>query len=107
MLIIQLANSQPIYTHSSNGNISNAIFQSINSPLANQDKYQYSYQYDDLYRLTEANYQYHNGANFQDVDNFDVRNLTYDSNGNLNSLWRNDETGSAVDSLSYQYFYRH
>jgi YD repeat-containing protein len=56
----------------------------------------YAYSYDNVYRLTQADYCYwtDNDWTQQIADGFDVRNLNYDKNGNLLSLTRHAEDGT-------------
>ncbi|MDW7691788.1 DUF6443 domain-containing protein [Flammeovirgaceae bacterium SG7u.111] len=86
-----------------NGNIGRAIWKT------NLDKVQrqYSYDYDDLNRLTDADYS----ATGRAYENFDVEDISYDPNGNIEGLKRygltdlgnTQHTYGLVDNLSYKY----
>jgi RHS repeat-associated protein len=87
------------------GNIAQMIWQ-----VRGKQKQVYTYQYDHLNRLTEANYSELNTANVK-VDNLNkyMEKLTYDVRGNIKTLQRNgaiDVTTcqfGTIDNL--QYFY--
>ncbi len=74
--------------------------------------YMYEYNYDELYRLKEANYGVYNlssgSINFNPSNAFSLKNITYDRNGNLQTLKRyaNVAAGNTpvlMDDLSYNY----
>ena len=71
----------------------------------------YVYNYDYLNRLDEARFGYYypgiSGVNFEpssytSSDNFKVQ-ISYDENGNIKTLKRNQDTGATMDNLSYTY----
>ena len=62
----------------------------------------FQYEYDQLDRLTSANHKRRSGA-WSDVNHFDVSSVTYDKNGNILNLIRKNETGSILDTLTYDY----
>ena len=83
-----------------NGNISAIAWNT--DPALNQDAVQYKYQYNKNNWLTEANF-YGTGYNPSD---YQVSNITYDANGNIQSLKRNkDSEGGTnlMDDLTYHY----
>ncbi|OEK02289.1 hypothetical protein BFP97_12505 [Roseivirga sp. 4D4] len=84
-----------------NGNISAAKWSNIASGGQLQSGYAYSY--DNLNRLTGADY-HEKESSWSDKTTFDVNNLTYDLNGNIESLRRYaTNTTLAMDHLSYSY----
>ncbi len=62
----------------------------------------YGFSYDKLNRLTDADYGEKSGGSWTDATKFNVYNLTYDKNGNIESLNR-DGNSDQIDSLYYQY----
>ena len=102
-----------------NGNISQITWQ-----VAGREKQAYSYKYDNLDRLTEANYadihsnpSYHNWSSAYKTDNKYQEKVAYDLRGNINKLERNGFTGTSciypsgyvvgtfgkIDNLTYNY----
>jgi RHS repeat-associated protein len=71
------------------GNISEMYWQNGSSGMKN-----YTYQYDNLNRLTSAN-----SSNFQ----YEEKGITYDANGNIKTLQRTWNGTSLIDNLSYTY----
>ncbi len=90
-----------LYSYLANGNIQSAEFYSKQSP--SEPHYRYDFQYDGLSRITAADYFIPSGSNWNDVNRFGLSNLSYDANGNIFSLNRQDNSGSTLDQLSYQY----
>jgi len=83
-----------------NGNISETSWKTASvNPTANPVSSRYTYSYDALNRITGAT----GGAN----SNYDVSNITYDKNGNLQSLirngWQNGSDFVNMDVLGYDY----
>ncbi|MBL1214654.1 MAG: RHS repeat-associated core domain-containing protein [Ignavibacteriae bacterium] len=62
----------------------------------------YSYVYDDLGRLTNANYFTYN-SNWVTSNNYKVDELYYDLHGNIQTIRRTDSDGSVIDYLDYDY----
>ena len=92
-------NGTPLY----NGNISETFWRSDSDNI----KRKYTYQYDHLNRLLEANYS---KPNNETTTNNYLEHLTYDKNGNIITLKRNgdyDNDGSSlakeIDDLDYIY----
>lgn len=84
-----------------NGNISAAKWSNIASGGQKQSAYAYSY--DAMNRLTGADYNERESA-WADKTTFDVNTLTYDLNGNIESLKRfATNTTLAMDHLNYSY----
>ena len=92
-------------THQYNGNISAIVY---NSDRQTQ-KHAYVYTYDDLNRLKTATYKEYgtNWTSATENDRFNVSDLTYDKNGNINTLERKGETAAStfgtMDDLTYYY----
>ncbi|MEL6676933.1 MAG: DUF6443 domain-containing protein [Bacteroidota bacterium] len=84
-----------------NGNIS-AMQWRTGDGITSGDLHAYDFSYDSLNRLKEADYAH----NSSDQNYFDV-NLSYDKNGNIETLNRYGSTSSSsygiLDSLSYNY----
>ncbi len=79
------------------GSISQAIWRSS----YDNTKKSYSYSYDALNRLKSSSYQYNENLNGNSGLNYNTQ-ITYDPNGNIVSLNRNDGNG-VMDQLSYDY----
>lgn len=85
------------YNYFDNGNVENAQYhnpqvQTGGGPATHQ----WAFGYDGINRLTDANFE---GSSSK----FDVTGLDYDAAGNLTDLQRNDDSGSLIDNLSYDY----
>jgi RHS repeat-associated protein len=68
----------------------------------------YAYDYDNLSRLTAANFKAGATAAWtSETDFFSEKSISYDYNGNIQTLSRNKQTGAAtfqnIDNLSYNY----
>lgn len=84
-----------------NGNISSSYWKTSNDNTARK----YNYSYDNLNRLLEANFLKPENANY--VNSY-KESLTYDKNGNIQSLVRNgayedDSYEYEIDNLAYVY----
>ncbi len=93
-----LVNGTPLY----NGNISQTIWKT----KIDEVKRDYLYSYDDLNRITGASGR--QGENLNVSNNTDLQNVSYDKNGNIQSLkrygWDNDGLMSGMwDDLTYTY----
>ena len=91
-----------------NGNISEALWRSASDNVLRG----YSYEYDKLNRLKNANYRADESNNWlSEVDRFTTSNLTYDGNGNILSMTRRGltaennglKTYGLLDQLTYHY----
>ena len=80
-----------------NGNISAVSWSS--SELAEPKAYVYDY--DAVNRLTKADH--FTGSSWSVTAAYQVSNIRYDKNGNLERLERNGQDGSAMDNLTYNY----
>lgn len=93
------------FTNHYNGLISGATWGQTGMSGATERSYQY--EYDPLSRLSSATYKEKNTGDWTVRPNhFNVSNLTYDLNGNIETLQRNrSNTGAvdAVDDLTYEY----
>ena len=78
-----------------NGNISAVKW----SDDLGQNTRAYSYTYDAMDRIKTAD-SYKTGA---DIPAFDVNGITYDFNGNIRTLTRNNSLGTGLDALVYDY----
>jgi len=95
------AGATPLY----NGNISETFWNTKND---DDDVRGYKYTYDQLNRIKIAKFTKGTGINNQEEGFFyDVENITYDTNGNIQSLFRSgstDEESIAIwDDLTYTY----
>ncbi|MEP5106225.1 MAG: DUF6443 domain-containing protein, partial [Ekhidna sp.] len=82
-----------------NGNISAMRWSNYDATGSGPDTRAYAYDYDKLSRLKIA-------SHFEDNDStnhFSVSNIGYDKNGNILSLNRKNDTGTNMDSLTYNY----
>ncbi len=84
-----------------NGNIS-AITYSHNLGLEEQKEKAYAYGYDPMNRIKTADYKKKTAA-WANSAAFSVNNISYDLNGNINTLTRNKADGSGMDILTYDY----
>ncbi len=88
-----------------NGNIAGTIWKSAGDGVSRK----YDFSYDNVNRLTGANFTQYNGTSFtpSSAIDFGVPRITYDANGNILSMTqRGFKIGgsSAIDSLTYGYF---
>ncbi|NML21848.1 hypothetical protein HHL16_13235 [Pseudoflavitalea sp. G-6-1-2] len=93
-----------------NGNASGTVWRSA----GDGEKRKYDYSYDNLNRLTAAEFgQFKNGSIDQNSNlNFSVRNITYDFNGNILTMnkygWKPGTAAGSpsvlIDELQYNYF---
>ncbi|WP_299222924.1 DUF6443 domain-containing protein [uncultured Aquimarina sp.] len=81
-----------------NGNIAQTIWRSKHDNL----KKSYAYAYDDLNRLTDANYLYSDNLIRESTFKLEVHDIDYDPNGNIQYVKRNGQSG-AIDILTYDY----
>jgi RHS repeat-associated protein len=64
----------------------------------------YRFQYDEKYQIKDANWATHNGVNYTLQGNqYRVTNLTYDPNGNIQTLNRYDQNGVRTNQFAYTY----
>ncbi|MFZ4521092.1 MAG: DUF6443 domain-containing protein [Bacteroidales bacterium] len=68
-----------------------------------QVKSAYAYGYDDLNRLTNGEYFHVTDNGYSHDGSFDEKNITYDENGNLQTLHRYGAGNIAIDFLNYTY----
>ena len=93
-------NSAPAIEAQYNGNISSMMWKSARENRDNA----YIFSYDNLSRLTGANYNTFDGTDTWTASNaFDLSGVSYDLNGNIESLKRKDISGSLIDDLAYTY----
>ena len=88
-----------------NGNISGTIWKSAGDGVARK----YDFSYDNVNRLTGANFTQYNGSTFapSSTIDFGVPKISYDANGNILSMTQRGykiSGSSAIDSLTYGYF---
>lgn len=88
-----------------NGNISSTVWQ-----VQGKDRQAYGYEYDWMDRLVKANYKTINSVNdYESDDMYSVPQITYDLNGNIETLERNElnpsnpAVPSILDNLIYTY----
>lgn len=64
----------------------------------------YRYQYDDKYQIKDATWAIHNGITYTLQGNqYRVTNLTYDPNGNIQTMNRYDQNGTRTNQFTYTY----
>lgn len=83
----------PLY----NGNISALTWARTASNIEG-----YKYEYDELSRLTDADYHKMVSSTWSNVADYDSE-YTYDLNGNISSLARKEANGTLADNLIYDY----
>ncbi|PQJ78762.1 DUF6443 domain-containing protein [Polaribacter porphyrae] len=86
-----------VYTPLYDGNISETIWRT----KSDYKKRGYQYSYDDLSRITYANYREENNL-LSGSGKFET-SYNYDKNGNLDELIRTGAIGNDIDELSYDY----
>jgi RHS repeat-associated protein len=95
-----IAGIDPLY----NGNISETYWRTGSDNVLRK----YGYQYDNLNRLKNAIYQKPGGNTYPTYEDYSEKNITYDKNGNIQTLYRNGDFENAlpvnqIDNLSYTY----
>ena len=83
-----------------NGNISAAKW-SVNQGYGDVKQMGYHFEYDPLNRLKNATHRQY--VSNWDAGQYDENNLTYDLNGNINTLQRKGDAGVRIDNLTYNY----
>jgi RHS repeat-associated protein len=68
----------------------------------------YGYEYDNLNRLKNAIYQKPGGNTYPTYEDYSEKNISYDKNGNIQTLYRNGDLANAlpanqIDNLQYYY----
>ncbi|MEO9484347.1 MAG: DUF6443 domain-containing protein [Ekhidna sp.] len=82
-----------------NGNISAMEWSNYDTEDVGINERAYTYSYDKLNRLATASHFQNNVS----TDNYGVQGLTYDLNGNIESLVRKGAAGTEMDNLTYDY----
>ena len=89
------------YSAKYNGNITSMVWADNSNPNAQNA---YSYYYDNLNRLNNANYGTVNGHIYDESNNYREFGIDYDKNGNIQHIKRNNGiNGQLIDDLSYTY----
>jgi len=89
----------------------NGFISELHWKSKSDEKYRgYTFQFDDIEQLTEAKYAVYNSVNDQwnnQVDRYNLSNVTYDYNGNIKTLnrkgIRDNGTFGDIDLLNYSY----
>ncbi|MDP4210569.1 MAG: RHS repeat-associated core domain-containing protein, partial [Bacteroidota bacterium] len=81
-----------------NGNISGMIWNSTQ-----KTKQGYAFTYDALNRLNSSDYKTNNGSAWSESTAYEEKGITYDVNGNINTLVRTDQAGSNLANYTYNY----
>ncbi len=105
-------NYRPLY----NGSITNFTYQqtkvtgTATTPALDSKPLCFMYNYDELYRLTQANFDYYNSTNWyrntiasSATYNGFKSSYSYDLNGNITGLNRYNYSGTQFDALTYNY----
>ena len=94
-------NSSSLY----NGNISSLTWR-----VKGRDKVAYGFQYDKLSRLTNAKYVEYGKNGLKNVDRYNIEDIGYDKNGNMNNIKRRGLISSPeepefgyIDDMTYSY----
>lgn len=82
-----------------NGNISGFIWNRKSYPSGTYTKSAYSFIYDKVDRLTNS--YYGEGSSLIASDKYREYDYTYDLNGNIKTLKRNNSSGTVMDNLAY------
>lgn len=87
-----------------NGNISETYYRTGSDNVLRK----YGYEYDNLNRLKNAIYQKPGGNTYPTYEDYSEKNITYDKNGNIQTLYRNGDLVDAlpanqIDDLQYSY----
>jgi RHS repeat-associated protein len=88
------------YSYLMNGNIDQAIFYQPTSPLQGQEKYRYSYTYDNRNQLTAAQYEYDNQG-WENNNLYRIFGIQYDKDGKI--LMKDFDNGPGRDEYNYSY----
>ncbi len=95
---------QPYYNLQFNGNIEGMVWKS----KGDNEKRKYDFTYDNVNRLTGADFNQYTGSSFNKTANvdFSVSNLSYDANGNIQAMWQKGlkiNASDYIDKLTYNY----
>jgi hypothetical protein len=82
-----------------NGNIAAVKF--YNAGVSTAPRLGYRFSYDGANRLTKA--ETYMGAGWSSTGNYRLPEITYDLNGNIDTLHRNNESGNPLDRFTYAY----
>jgi RHS repeat-associated protein len=87
-----------------NGNIAETYWRTGSDNIQRK----YGYQYDNLNRLKNAIYQKPGGNTYPTYEDYSEKNISYDKNGNIQTLYRNGDVTDAlpangIDNLVYTY----
>ena len=87
-----------------NGNIAETYFRTGSDNVLRK----YGYEYDNLNRLKNAIYQKPGGNTYPTYEDYSEKNINYDKNGNIQTLYRNGDLVDAlpanqIDNLQYSY----
>ena len=103
----------PTSTPQFNGNISEVMWMTNNPAISGNGLRGYSYQYDPVNRLSSADYRTNGGSGWAvNLKDFSVGGITYDANGNLQSMTRKGRISAPsatapnwgdLDKLKYSY----
>lgn len=80
------------------GNISYMSWQN-----GSNSKRAYVYDYDGLNQLKNADFREKSGTSWTDPTKYDVSNLSYDENGNIDNVKRRNSSGGTLHDFSYTY----
>ncbi|MFU8862178.1 MAG: hypothetical protein ACNA8K_17360 [Cyclonatronaceae bacterium] len=90
------------YSWSGAENITSAEFSQSGTPHAHK-RYRYSFDYDNLNRLTSAQYAWFSGGTFTGSSAWQLESVAYDAAGNITSLKRRNQGGTLWHHYSLQY----
>ena len=87
-----------------NGNIAETYWRTASDNILRK----YGYEYDNLNRLKNAIYQNPEGNTYPAYEDYSEKDITYDKNGNIETLYRNGDLVNAlpanlIDDLHYSY----
>ncbi len=90
------------YDYFDDGNVKTAVFFNDSSGISAEKKFKYDFMYDKRKQILSGNYSFDISGSWQSTSRFDVNDITYDDNGNILTLKRNDEQGDESD-MDYDY----
>ncbi len=83
-----------------NGNIGGIKWRKYNTGSSSNEYRAYNFTYDGLNRLTKADYGTYSGSSWTNLPDYDLVNVSYDSNGNISNLIR-ATPGGTREALDY------
>lgn len=90
-----------------NGNLSwmtyNMSGVNFSGPFGTTSHVGQSYSYDNVNRLRTSDFGYHAAGAWRSTNSYDITKLTYDKNGNMDTVKRYGHNGNLMDDMKYNY----